>query len=333
MCHRKPAKQCSRCESCWYCSAECQKADWPSHKLLCRAFANKPARPSPHHRLAILFDTNATAPQLVWLACHATLGDDGFYHPADYHPYLGKDSPHSETVNIIANPVRGRYLATGFSSAITSGYAIQTIWRSDFLTDESALNQTIIKTARASGVVPHPWCGPMLAIREYPGENCGDIDLADLRHVIDYLLWYMSDAPRELTTDGELCATHSIRGVKICCDGEKNLRGGKAFIEVEVERTHPMRSWQKEGMVSQVTKLLDMPVRIWPFPYVKARAYWNRQPKATGCLDNATNENAFWLLTNLDLKGERWGWATFNWTETTWNIGNVIAGTGGWRRS
>ena len=28
--------KCARCRSMWYCSAECQRKDWPEHKLICR---------------------------------------------------------------------------------------------------------------------------------------------------------------------------------------------------------------------------------------------------------------------------------------------------------
>jgi radical SAM protein with 4Fe4S-binding SPASM domain len=28
-------KKCSRCKAVWYCSAECQKKDWGSHKTKC----------------------------------------------------------------------------------------------------------------------------------------------------------------------------------------------------------------------------------------------------------------------------------------------------------
>jgi len=34
---QKVLKKCAGCKSAWYCGAECQKADWKRHKLLCEA--------------------------------------------------------------------------------------------------------------------------------------------------------------------------------------------------------------------------------------------------------------------------------------------------------
>ena len=32
----KPLKSCSQCKSIFYCSVDCQRADWKEHKPICR---------------------------------------------------------------------------------------------------------------------------------------------------------------------------------------------------------------------------------------------------------------------------------------------------------
>ena len=34
-----PFTRCARCRVAWYCSAECQKADWSTHKAVCVAMS------------------------------------------------------------------------------------------------------------------------------------------------------------------------------------------------------------------------------------------------------------------------------------------------------
>lgn len=31
-------KRCALCKTCWYCSANCQRTDWKSHAVICRAY-------------------------------------------------------------------------------------------------------------------------------------------------------------------------------------------------------------------------------------------------------------------------------------------------------
>ncbi len=38
ICNKEGAKLCQACHSAGYCSKECQKGDWPTHKLLCSKF-------------------------------------------------------------------------------------------------------------------------------------------------------------------------------------------------------------------------------------------------------------------------------------------------------
>ena len=36
VCKKEGAKHCSRCRLIYYCGVECQKKDWPLHKLKCK---------------------------------------------------------------------------------------------------------------------------------------------------------------------------------------------------------------------------------------------------------------------------------------------------------
>mmetsp|Transcript_23536 Transcript_23536/g.22568 ORF Transcript_23536/g.22568 Transcript_23536/m.22568 type:complete len:138 (-) Transcript_23536:243-656(-) len=35
VCDKESSKRCSRCKAIWYCSAECQRSDWKTHKKVC----------------------------------------------------------------------------------------------------------------------------------------------------------------------------------------------------------------------------------------------------------------------------------------------------------
>lgn len=68
ICSSKSTKHCQQCNSACYCSKECQKKDWPTHKLICADFKNfdHKARPSPHHKLGIFFEKSTSKPQFMW---------------------------------------------------------------------------------------------------------------------------------------------------------------------------------------------------------------------------------------------------------------------------
>jgi hypothetical protein len=42
--------RCGKCKKVHYCSATCQKAHWPEHKLLCRRASSKHERRGPGRR-------------------------------------------------------------------------------------------------------------------------------------------------------------------------------------------------------------------------------------------------------------------------------------------
>jgi hypothetical protein len=84
-----PAMQlCEGCRASWYCSKECQKLAWITHKHLCKTFGNFRVqdRPPPADRnriytRAVLFDPAKSHPEFVWLV---TRQNDTFINLDDF---------------------------------------------------------------------------------------------------------------------------------------------------------------------------------------------------------------------------------------------------------
>ncbi|KAI1780279.1 hypothetical protein F4818DRAFT_435485 [Hypoxylon cercidicola] len=326
MCNKSPAMLCERCRSCYYCSRQCQRSDYPSHKLLCRDFANQSPRPSPSHKRAIFFPVERTKPRLIWILCTLKYSseDEGFgskpFETIDLHPYLGPDKPYADTQHIEYNPKRDRNLGRGmvYWAPSKAGYSIALEFRETALVDGSAVNGSILESMGALGSPSFPWSGPIIAIRELPSEIYDDITLADFRHVLDHMASYRTTEVRE--SDGR-SQTHSsaiTRGVKICCYGETKLHGSDPFVLVDVPRAHPTRLTYAEGDISPISKLLGMPIRLWKFPDLES---WLHPPGWEGNMCADSNQNAAFLMMGVDPKSD-WGWAPLYWNI---EIGNVLA--------
>ncbi|KAL1639781.1 hypothetical protein SLS58_007523 [Diplodia intermedia] len=101
VCNKANARLCSRCKSACYCSATCQRADWPTHKLLCAAFStfDVSSRPTDEHLRAILFPVDGEKPKFIWLHCEWHDDDD-----------FGKfQYPETDTIIAITATKPGRY--------------------------------------------------------------------------------------------------------------------------------------------------------------------------------------------------------------------------------
>lgn len=192
ICNASDAKLCSSCHSISYCSKECQKADWPLHKTICKGLTTLLPRPSPSHKLAFLFPVDSKEPKLIWINCeHQIDEDDGIaWEKADVCSILETENVDSkygtsaEYKPITRNPLRG----------INLNHTLKVICRDAFLIDGSTPNICVRQTTR--GKMKHNWCGPIVAMRQ-PGTNVDprfyeDITAADLRVVVDYFLLYGS---------------------------------------------------------------------------------------------------------------------------------------------
>ncbi|KAI8623618.1 hypothetical protein F5Y19DRAFT_492466 [Xylariaceae sp. FL1651] len=327
MCNKRPATLCKQCRSCNYCSRKCQEGDWPSHKLLCRGFSEQSPRPSPTHKRAILFPTDRLRPQMIWIPCELEeeSEDEGCYGKISYeianlYPYLGTDKPFSGTILIQHNPIRGRELGSGTCSLTPqkTGYEIALRFREAFLVDGSNINRSILASVGASGIVPHKWSGPVIAMRQTWSELYEDITLADYRHTLDYLMSYGATETRE-SDRSEGRPPTAVRGVKICCYGEQKLHGSERYVAVDVPSGHPTRTVVRRGSISPISQHFGMPLRLWKYPDIEA---WLDPPGWHENIGATSNQDAAFLMMETNPGRPDWGFAPIDWGT---GLGNVLA--------
>lgn len=260
---------------------------------------------------------------MIWLPCERKVEEDTMipYEEVDPRRYLGKDKPMVGTMRIEHNPVRGRNLGSGMVhwALHKEGYSVTLKYREAFSLDGSVVNQSMLESVAGSGRTPHEWCGPIIAVRETPHEFYEDITLGDFRHIIDYLFSYRTTETRESATHTEDRAPTIVRGVKICCYGEKRLHGSEPFISVDVSRAHPTRLNDSEGCISPISELLGMSLKLWKYTDTDN---WIDLPGWDESLDAASNPDATFLMSETKLGKQNWGWAPLLWNM---DIGNVLA--------
>lgn len=190
ICNGSNAKVCSSCHSISYCSPECQKLDWTLHKTICKTFTTLDSRPSPSHRLAILFPVDSKYPQLIWIECERHVDDDDgvAYEMPVTQPILATGNLDPKYGHIPESKPITRNVLRGFNLS----YTVKVICRGTFLIDGSTSNICVQHTT--GGQMTHDWRGSLVAMRQ-PGTAVDpliheDIRAADLRVAIDYFLSY-----------------------------------------------------------------------------------------------------------------------------------------------
>lgn len=190
ICNGSDTKFCSSCHSTSYCSPECQKTDWPLHKTICKSLTTLPPRPSPSHRLAILFPVDSKEPQLIWINCERRIDDDDgiAWERADTDSILKTKNVDPQYGNSREYKPITRNALRGFNLSHT----VKVICRETFLIDGSTPNICVERTTR--GKMTHDWRGPIVVMRQ-PGTNIDprfyeDMRAADLRVAVDYFLSY-----------------------------------------------------------------------------------------------------------------------------------------------
>ncbi|KAI2468887.1 hypothetical protein F4781DRAFT_443149 [Annulohypoxylon bovei var. microspora] len=249
VCNVSNAHFCDRCKSTRYCSKACQRADWPTHKLLCTAFSNFDAtkRPSKDHVRAFFFPVDKEKPEVIWLHCPwRDDEEEGWYQSPDDGPILGTEAfPSSMTIQ------HSKVMERDLSNTIYVCY------RDTFLIDGSSPNKSIAAITATKPYQSHDWRGPILAYgKKGLGIDqiaCKDLDLNDFRHVTDLLISYgLEPEPVNRQAIGE-----KIKGVRINCIGDQKMCKKPIFEEVDIAPTDPIFSIHD---VSEIAKRIELPI-------------------------------------------------------------------------
>ncbi|KAI1779536.1 hypothetical protein F4818DRAFT_144312 [Hypoxylon cercidicola] len=197
VCWKEDGKLCVGCKSCCYCSKHCQKSDWKSHKLLCRAIATEEARPTPSHVRAIYFPEDKPAPELVWIQYtpeNEVPNDPGLLE----RPLLQRLLMRNEKDHLDLTKITWNHRLKQHSSRM-----IEFHFRDNFYNDGSQVTASIKAAVEPHGTEKRYWRGPLL-VAAISIEKASEADtvldgatlqytdatLADFRSIIDHSLCY-----------------------------------------------------------------------------------------------------------------------------------------------
>ena len=108
--------------------------------------------------------------------------DDDVWYMPKIRVVLGSDNPHPEWKAVQRNAMK----------AFALNHTLQIVCRDAFLVDGSKPNRSLKEIT--NGKLGHDWRGPIVVLRQVGLEAdplyYEDVTLGDLRHAVDYFLWY-----------------------------------------------------------------------------------------------------------------------------------------------
>lgn len=245
---------CGHCVGAWYCSKECQQADWPVHKILCAKYAElSEQEPEKQGYRALLFRHDSRHPQLIILPREP-------YRPRRLELLI------SETIETCGFGYNERIGITHISKG-----GLRVLSGSYHVIDNSPRNKSIFASVKTTGFTPpHAWAGNVVVRR-----GTGGVTMADLRHAIDWFglypedLMYMHSGPRTPPVMLErrlwpvdLCWPR-IKGVRIKCN--QHIKDeSERYTAVLVPGAHPIRglTGDVQGDISPISKQVGLPLRL-----------------------------------------------------------------------
>ena len=229
LCDKEGSLRCAGCKEARYCSNDCQKVDWSTHKLLCKSAAEFTAekRPSLLHLRSIIFPEKESRPRFVWLKFFETWVDNETTAlGVDLAPLVRNASEAALDSTIIANKVTSRTLHKQLSVCFL---------RTPTSTENMSFNKIdtrIFKAFKGSVLIYgfiHDDHGPF---------NPQGLTTSDLRHIIDEFAIRSDIQRRSQLREGPLeRSAEKTTGVMINCFGDQSSLGLPVYQSFDLHGT------------------------------------------------------------------------------------------------
>jgi hypothetical protein len=214
MCDGNGTLLCSGCKSIHYCSAGCQRMDWPVHKIVCKDYAQfLTARPDYEHHSVVYFSPDKPKPRFVWLPFEPGHNHPSFDVMSQYGVCDGRIKARAWE-ELTGNPMIQRHMEPHhILLSLPENTKMCPCCNKDL-----APNQSLT-------MVDKELCdfyrGPILACGTFyeadPVKKTSNLDLkpVDFRHVVDNLRkLYCED------TFHDLKVGDSVKAVRLKCEGD-----------------------------------------------------------------------------------------------------------------
>ncbi|KAG9895357.1 hypothetical protein KCU98_g14829, partial [Aureobasidium melanogenum] len=275
----KPGKLCASCNNIHYCGAECQKADWKVHKLVCRTFKAVREPPGPNMMRVLVFPFNNTNPEFRWMPIRPTKvrrPETGFLFGVGSR-YKKNMPAETDFRSIIQDPKTGERLRHRITIQFREEY------KNDGSFPNAAIN-SLVGSPPALGLA-----GPVIAysnvdVKRGQEAHSTDLDTSDLNVIKAWFSHGYYECKDEQFYEERLKKKDNylnMAGLKECCE---------AWEAEQRAAGKPVRQWTIEDFCSPAS-LAEVLAQ-----YNEMHAYkekWDAKQKAEAKVGTSTAERDF----------------------------------------
>ncbi len=302
-CKKEGTLRCGECQSSFYCSKACQKANWPLHKILCKTFKHFQDRPAADgadckYMRAIYFHPDEEVPRWIWLLVHRPweLTSDGLPDIPELYPEVGTLLANNDQEG--DHPGRSIYFPDPYD--LVPNKIVVGLYRDNFLLDGSKPNKAVFKVSDRRSRFMYDFRGPMLmyavdtinSFRDEENQDYQDLNLVDLQIMAELFNIYRARNTHDLR---DILA--NVTGVRINCFGDVPIRGAacepfkvKGYDLVFAEPITP------------VSQRLELPIVAMRIPGSLEK--WKKEPPANYVFSQSSTSEPLQPSPNLNMSSQ-----------------------------